>query len=143
MRKCAVPMVLLLCTSNIGIILVIHNEEPGMLQVIAENKYPDQPDIHHFRDIQPQPMPTQHPHPRPLPLSPVYLKEQRITAGNRRLRAMAPGAPSASAVCGYTRTFMAMAVLSAVRPRMPATAALMASFPGPEEICSIRVAFST
>ena len=31
-----------------------------MLQVMAENKYPDQLDIHHFHDIQFQPMPTQH-----------------------------------------------------------------------------------
>ena len=53
---------LLLCILHICITLVIHNEEPNVLQAMAENKYPDQPDIDHFRDIQSQSMPTQHLH---------------------------------------------------------------------------------
>ena len=112
---------------------IAHNEKPGTLRVMADSKYPDQPDIRRFRDIQFQPMPTQH-HPLPLPLPLVYPEEQRITAGTRRQCAVAPGAPSASAVCGYARTFIAVAVLFAARPHMPAIAAPMASFSEPEEI---------
>ena len=114
---------LLLCILHIGTILVIHNGKPEILQAMAENKYPDRLDIHRFRGVQFQPVPTQHLHPLPPPLSLAYPEEQRITAGTRRQCAVAPGAPSASAVCGYTRTFIAVAVLSAACPRMPATAA--------------------
>ena len=135
---------LLLCILHVGIAPAIHSEKPNMLQVMAENKYPDQPDIHHSYDIRFQPMLTQHLHPLPPPLSLIYSEVQRITAGTRRHRqcTVAPGTPSAFAMCGYTGTFMTVAVLSAARPHimMPATAAPMASFSEPEEICSIHVA---
>ena len=123
----------LLCILHIDTILVIHNEEPEMLQAMAENKYPDRLDIHRFRCVQFQPVPMQHLHPLPPPLSLAYPEEQRITMGTRRQCAVAPGAPLTSAVCGYTRTFIAVAVLSAARPRLPATAAPMALFTEPEE----------